>query len=163
MAKRAGSSINKAGILRNRPNEVGNDIELFVREALSHFDYEANTPITSSGKRKSTGYPDIEFIDGFGRYQYLECKTYNIKNVDTTQRSFYLSPAEDFKITRDAHHFVFSYEIFVAGRHGKMNVFKCRHWKILSIENLLVDVKYEFNSDNDRLYADNLVLAQGAL
>jgi hypothetical protein len=74
-----------------------------------------------------------------------------------------LSPSEDFKVTRDAHHFVISYEIYVDGRVGRNNVYKCRSWKILSLEDLSVDVKYEFNSDNLRLYSKDLVLAHGEL
>lgn len=161
VAQQAGSNVNNTGILRPRPNEVGNDIEPFVKDALKDVGYKAETPTTINGNRKSTGYPDIEFIDDYGKSNYLECKTYNIENIATTQRSFYLSPSEDFKITKDAHHFVLSFEIYVDGRNGNNNVYKCREWKILSIENLLVDVKYEFNSDNYRLYSDSLILAEG--
>ncbi len=56
-----------------------------------------------------------------------------------------------------------SYEVYVDGRDGNNNIYKCGSWKILSIENLEVDVKYEFNSDNARLYADEMVLAEGNL
>ncbi len=107
------NTVNENGILRPRPNEVGNDIEPFVKNALNIVNYYADTPKTANGKKKSTGYPDIEFKDTFGRINYLECKTYNIENINTTQRSFYLSPSEDFKIIEDAHHFGISFEIFV--------------------------------------------------
>ncbi len=163
VAMLSGSAVNNKGILRPRPNEVGNDIEPFVKQALSSVGYTARTPGTKTGRRKATGYPDIEFIDEFGRTMYLECKTFNIENASTTQRSFYLSPSEDFKVTRNAHHFVMSFEIVVTGRAGSNNIYHCASWKILSIENLEVDVKYEFNSDNARLYAAELVLAQGSL
>ena len=119
--------------------------------------------MTKSGKTKAAGYPDIEFTDEFGRTNYLECKTFNIENIGTTQRSFYLSPSEDFKVTKDAHHFVVSFEIYVEGRKGNNHIYKCRSWKVLSVEKLLVDVKYEFNSDNLRLYARENLLAEGAL
>ncbi len=153
--------INRTGIKRPRPNEVGNDIEPFVRNALRQIGYKADTPLTQNGKKKTTGYPDIEFIDEFKRTNYLECKTFNIENIGTTQRSFYLSPSEDFKVTKDAHHFVLSFEIYVAGREGGNNIYKSKSWKLLSIENLDVDVKYEFNSDNMRLYSQELLLAEG--
>ena len=159
----AGTEVNKTGITRARPNEVGNDIEPFVKNALRIVGYQAYTPRTMTGKSKAIGYPDIEFVDKDGRVNYLECKTYNIENIATTQRSFYLSPSEEFKITKDAHHIVVSFEIFVAGMSGKNSVFKCRSWKIISLENLLVDVKYEFNSDNKRLYSRDLILAEGTL
>ncbi len=86
-----------------------------------------------------------------------------INNNGTTQRSFYLSPAEEFKITKDAHHFVISFEVYVAKSRSKMNIYKCKAWKILRLEELIVDVKYEFNADNFRLYSKNLILAEGKL
>jgi hypothetical protein len=163
VARIAGTRINASGIKRNRPNEVGNDIEPFVKTALNELGYRSATPVTKSGKKKSTGYPDIEFSDEFGRTNYLECKTFNIDNIYTTQRSFYLSPSENFKVTENAHHFCMCYEIFVDGGSGNQNIYKCRQWKILSVEQLRVDVKYEFNSDNSRLYSKELLLAEGSL
>ncbi len=120
-------------------------------------------PDSSEGKHKSTGYPDIEFVDNSGRVNYLECKTFNIKNIGTTQRSFYLSPSKKFKVTKDAHHFAICYEIVVVGRKRRNNTYKCRSWKTLTLENLEVDVKYEFNSDNARMYTRDLILAEGAI
>jgi len=148
VAINAGKEINRNGISVSRPNEVGNAIESYIRDELNNIGYNASIPKTKNGKHKSTGYPDIEFIDEFQRTNYLECKTYNIENINTTQRSFYLSPSEDFKITKDAHHFVMSFEIVVLDRKNDLNIYKCKSWKILSIEDLKVDVKYEFNCDN---------------
>jgi hypothetical protein len=163
VANEAAVNVNKKGIRRPRPNEVGNDIEPFVEDALNKQGFRAHTPVTSSGRRKSTGYPDIEFQDADGQIHYLECKTFNKENVNTTQRSFYLSPSDDFKVTEDAHHFVLSYEIFSDGEDGNNHVYKCAAWKLLSISDLEVDVKYEFNSDNLRLYSKELVLAEGTI
>ncbi|PIP54789.1 MAG: hypothetical protein COX07_03425 [Bacteroidetes bacterium CG23_combo_of_CG06-09_8_20_14_all_32_9] len=120
-------------------------------------------PSTKDGKKKSTRYLDIEFTDEFDQINYLECKTFNIKNVDTTQRSFYLSPSEDFKVTANAHHFAICYEINVVGRKGKNNIYKCNSWKILNLEALQLDVKYEFNSDNAGMYNEKLILAEGKI
>lgn len=162
-AKIAGQKINKNGILRTRPNEVGNDIEPFVKEALNEVGYKANIPTTKYGKKKSTGYPDIEFIDEYGQINYIECKTFNVNNINTTQRSFYLSPSKDFKVTTNAHHFAICYEIDVFGRIGKNNIYKCISWKILNLEALQLDVKYEFNSDNAKMYNEKLILAEGEI
>jgi hypothetical protein len=63
VANKAAVNVNKKGIRRPRPNEVGNDIEPFVEDALNKQGFRAHTPVTSSGRRKSTGYPDIEFQD----------------------------------------------------------------------------------------------------
>lgn len=79
IANEAGVAMNKNGILSRRVNEVGNYIESFVRVALSNVYAKAGIPITRSGKKKSTGYPDLLFYDEFGRGHYLECKTFNKK------------------------------------------------------------------------------------
>ncbi len=162
-ALNAGKEINKTGILRPRPNEVGNDIEPYVRNALNLLDLNADIPAEPSGHKKAAGYPDIIFWYKDNPY-YLECKTYNIKNIDTTQRSFYFSPSNKFKVIYNAPHFIISFEIYVAGEKGNKHVYKCRHYKILSIESLSLDVKYEFNSDNKRMYSGKdgtIILAEG--
>lgn len=161
----AGLEINQHGILRSRPNEVGNDIEPFVKKALNHCGLKAETPSNLKGRKKSTGYPDIIFWYKDKPY-YLECKTYNNKNLETTQRSFYFSPSKDFKIIYDAPHLVLSYELFSVGTKNGLNIYKCRYYKILSIEKLKVDVKYEFNSDNKRMYSNQggaFLLAEGLI
>jgi len=148
----AGNEINKNGILRSRPNEVGNDIEPFIRNAMNDLKLNACVPSGKSGKKKSTGYPDILFWFNNNPY-YLECKTYNIENVNTTQRSFYFSPSDEFKVIYDAPHLMLSFEIYQAGEHGRNHIYKCKKYKILSLEALSLDVKYEFNSDNKRMYS----------
>jgi hypothetical protein len=161
----AGKEINKTGILRPRPNEVGNDIELYVRNALNLLGLNADIPIGPSGRKKATGYPDIIFWFNNNPH-YLECKTYNIENIETTQRSFYFSPSDEFKVIYDAVHFILSFEIYVAGERGKNHIYKCKHYKILSIESLSLDIKYEFNSDNKRMYSGEngtIVLDEGEI
>jgi hypothetical protein len=162
-ALNAGKEINKTGILRPRPNEVGNDIEKYVREALNSVGLKADIPIGLNGHKKTTGYPDILFWYNNNPY-YLECKTYNIENIESTQRSFYFSPSDEFKVTHDALHLILSFEIYVAGESGRNHIYKCKHYKILSIESLLLDVKYEFNSNNKRMYSGEygtVVLGEG--
>lgn len=151
-AIKAGKEVNKNGILRKRPNEVGNDIEFFVREALNSFGLSAVVPATPNRRKKTTGYPDILFWYNELPF-YLECKTYNLENIATTMRSFYFSPSKEFKVIYDAPHLVISFEIHVAGELDNQYIYKCKHYKILSIEKLFLDVKYEFNSDNKRLYS----------
>lgn len=162
-ALNAGKEINKTGILRPRPNEVGNDIEPYVKKALNTLNLSANVPTGPSGNKKSTGYPDIIFWFDKKPY-YLECKTYNIENIETTQRSFYFSPSDEFKVIYNAPHFLMSFEIYVAGEQGNKHIYKCKHYRILSIESLSLDVKYEFNSDNKKMYSGKdgtTILAEG--
>ena len=163
VARIAGQNINKQEIHRRRANEVGNAIEPFVKSALHEMNYNADTPKTIEGSKKSTGYPDLCFYDEYSRMIYLECKTFNNQTKATTQRSFYLSPSQNFKITEDAHHLVISYEIYIDRTENNNYVFKSNSWKFLSIKDLEVDVKYEFNSDNKRLYNDKFVLAEETL
>lgn len=159
VASNACKEINKNGIKRDRVNEVGNDIEVYVRNELNKINYKAYIPSSRDGTKKSVGYPDIEFKDEFNRTNYLECKTYNIKNVNATQRTFYFSPSNNFKINSDAHHFLISFEMF----QFKVNFFKTKSWKIINLDKLLVDVKYEFNTNNKVLYDHKIILAQGEI
>ena len=98
VADEAKNKINKKGINSQRVNEVGNKVEPFVKDSFQTKGIEANTPVTKYGQRKSTGYPDIEFKDKNNQWHYLECKTFNKANLETTQRSFYISPSKNFKV-----------------------------------------------------------------
>lgn len=85
VAKDVGKSANKEGIRSKRVNEAGNYVEKFVRNALKSNNLEPSTPITTNGKRKGVGYPDFTFKKNNSDY-YLEIKTYNKSNKNTTQR-----------------------------------------------------------------------------
>jgi hypothetical protein len=160
-----GEEIIKNGIASKRPNEVGNYIEAFVKKAMQQYSLNPDVPAGATGRKKATGYPDIVFFFKKKPY-YLECKTYNLENISTTQRSFYFSPSDDFKVIYDTHHFILSYEMFLDGRKGDKNIYRCTHYKILSLESLSLDVKYEFNSDNKRMYSGKdgtIVLDEGEI
>lgn len=159
-------NINDAGgIVSARVNEVGNKVELPIREALRQVGFaDADVPVNKKGVKQATGYPDIGFSFG-DLYVYVECKSYNRKNVATTQRSFYLSPTEGFKVTRDAVHVVISLEVEweknITVENQNFAVYLAKAWKVVQIENIDVDVKREFNSDNKRMYAGKNILAEG--
>ncbi len=153
------------GIISNRPNEVGNYIEEFVINSLKQNGLHASRPKTKNGKHKATGYPDIFVIDKFKRPTYIEVKTYNIKNYQTTQRSFYLSPSskkDDFKITMNARHLIFSFQIEKVKRNDK-NIYVPVHWKIFGTKNLRGQIKHEFNATNKQMYTRGALLAEGSL
>jgi hypothetical protein len=144
------------GIKRPRPNEVGNDLEPFMEKALKSIGYaDTGTPKGKSGKGKAVGYPDREFTDN-GRTVYLELKSYAKETIGSTMRSFYLSPSDDFKVNKAALHLLIAFEIV-----REATAFFVAGWKIITVDKLLVDVKYEFNSDNKRLYASHAILAEG--
>ncbi len=163
--KIATRNANQKGIFTRRENEVGNHIEPFMIEALNQIGFEADRPETKEGKKKAVGYPDIFVRDRKGRPNYIECKTYNERNYQTTQRSFYFSPAErptDFKVIYDARHFIISFKIERAEREGK-RAFVPVYWKIFSTDNLVGQIKHEFNSTNKQMYKEEALLAEGSL
>lgn len=161
VAKRTCMIVNNEGIKRPRPNEVGNDIEQYVVDSLHFYKISAHKPITKSGKQQSVGYPDIEITTSQNHKHYIECKIFSEKTKNTSMRSFYLSPSEDFKVNHDAIHFIMGFEVYVDSRSGSDNVYKTNGWKILDAYQLECDVKHEFNSNNARLYKASMVLAQG--
>jgi hypothetical protein len=150
--------IQREKIGSNRINEVGNSVENFVLQALCDAGYKAERPKTKNNKRQSLGYPNIVFCDNSKRLTYLECKTFTHRNINTTQRSFYLSATGDFKVTEDAHHFVLSIEI--VGEFS--NVSSASSWKILDAATLPLNFKMEFNTDNRTMYGKehNFILAE---
>ena len=154
--------VNETGIIHSRANEVGNKIEPYLKNALSKIEgFTADTPTNTSGKRISVGYPDIQLNYGNSTC-YIECKTYNIKSIDSPMRSFYLSPSEDFKITKTGIHFIVSFQMIDEGKVDDGNSkYIVESWKILDAHNLKCDVKYEFNSDNKRMYSENMILREG--
>ena len=154
IARLALGEINRQGILSRRPNEVGNYCEPHVRKAIELAGGSADTPQASNGRRKSTGYPDLEAEIG-GKPFYLEVKTYNANNQDTTQRAFYLSPSKDFKITKDAYHLIFAFCMEVMERQGQQMLFRAISCTVIDAHDLPCDVKYEFNSDNRRMYGSD--------
>jgi hypothetical protein len=149
-------------IRRPRPNEVGNDVEAYVMRALPRSGLRASRPVSRAGLGKATGYPDILLQDDGGRDTYLECKIFAHGTTDTTMRSFYLSPSESFKVARDARHLLLAFGMEASAIPGSRDsMYVPRSYKLIDLHDLLCDVKYEFNSDNRRLYAPSMMLSHG--
>jgi hypothetical protein len=162
-AKLAGERAAKNSLRAARANEAGNHIEPYVRTALRDCGLPARVPVNSAGEAQVTGYPDIE-IPG-DTPCYIELKTFNATTANTTQRTFYYSPSAHPKITRDALHFLLAYQLEKSTRDGE-TVFIPVHWKLITLENLLVDLKFEFNQSNRGLYgadAAGALLSEGAI
>lgn len=164
ISKISTKSAYEEGIFRSRPNEVGNDMENYVKKAFKEIGLRAETPQREDGKKQATGYPDFYFVDRYQRPNYLEVKTYNKENIDTSQRSFYMSPPKSnkSKITTDARHLVVSFEIKRETRDGE----RCYYpvgWKIISPYNMAIKVKHEFNASNRDLYREEAILEEGSL
>lgn len=162
-ANAAAAKARAAGLFAARANEAGNHIEAFVKAALNEVGLAARTPVTAAGAAQVVGYPDVEIL---GEPPcYLELKTYSATTANTTQRSFYFSPSENPKVTRDALHLLLAYELEKATRDGR-TAFVPVHWKLITLQDLEVDLKFEFNQSNRGLYgkdATKALLGEGAL
>ena len=157
----AGERARRDGLTTLRANEAGNHLEPFVRAALREAGLEARVPVNTTGRAQATGYPDVEITGATPCY--LELKSYSATTVNTTQRSFYYSPSETPKVTRDALHFLLAYELEKETRDGQA-VFRPVHWKLLTLQDLEVDLKFEFNQSNRGLYGrDDATLDEGKI
>ena len=159
--QKATETAYKEGIFSKRPNEVGNRIEPFVKDALNSIGVSTGTPRTRYGNHKAVGYPDLE-IHFQKHIVYLECKTYNIDNSESSLRAFYLQPSQDSKITADAHHLLVGFEIESATRQGHTAFVPIR-WRLYSLHNLKVQVKHEFNASNQDLYQRAAFITEGCI
>lgn len=134
-------------IKSKRVNEVGNKIEPIVKDLFKAKNIKADIPENNKKRKQSAGYPDIEFTLEEKSY-YLECKTFNKANINDSFRTFYLSPSENFKVTKKAVHFLISFEIVKFE-----NEFEVKNFKIVSLNSMLCDLKSEFNASNKALYS----------
>lgn len=158
----AAAVVRQAPIVRPRPNEVGNDIEVFVKNALTAQGFRVAKPTSKNGAAKGVGYPDILIFDRHGRPTYIECKTYSADTAASSMRSFYVSPSESFKVSHDARHLVLSYEMVKTPIERSINAaYTPVAFKLVDATELLCDVKYEFNASNRRLYDEALILDSG--
>ena len=150
-----------AGLFSARVNEAGNHMESFIKAALQATGLRARTPVNSDGGAQATGYPDLEILGDSPCY--LELKTYSATTANTTQRSFYYSPSEHPKVTCDALHLLLAFELEKTETGGR-TAFLPTHWKLITLQDLEVDLKFEFNQSNRGLYgkdASHALLGEG--
>jgi hypothetical protein len=138
-ANTAATNARAAGLFSARANEAGNHMESFVKAALKAAGLSARTPVTTEGDAQTTGYPDVEILGEVPCY--LELKTYNAATANTTQRSFYYSPSENPKVTRDALHLLLAYQLEKTERDGQ-TAFRPVRWKLITLQDLEVDLKF---------------------
>lgn len=141
--------VRETPLSASRPNEIGNQLENVVRSAIEEWGWPVDRPAGPSGRRRSAGYPDLEFETG-KRAFYLEVKAFSSGTEQSTQRTFYLSPSDDFKVTRDAFHLLLACEIVPVGEKA----YGLRSVKWLDLHTLECRLKHEFNASNRDLYSD---------
>lgn len=144
----------KKPIERKRANEAGNAIEGIVIKELEELKIRASR--AKSKNNKVQGYPDFKIEREESDPIYLEVKTYNKKNLYSSQRSFYLSPSKDPKVYEDGFHLLVCFEM-----SRKDNKFTAKSFKIIDLYGLDCDLKSEFNSNNRRLYEKSRILIEG--
>jgi len=153
------SETQKEGLAARRPNEVGNKMEPLVKEGLRQAGLRGDVPKTVAGGRQATGYPDVWVEGPDGLCCYLEVKTYSKRNVNTTQRAFYFSPSvRRSKITCDAPHLLIGFEMKRVAKEER-EVYVATSWRLQSLHNLPVRLKYEFNASNRAIYRPEGLLA----
>jgi hypothetical protein len=152
------AEVAKNPIRADRINEVGNVVELYVLAALEEAGLKSGRPTPPSGRKKTAGYPDLYATSG-GDHFYIEIKTYSAKTGKSSQRTFYISPSDDFKVTQDGYHLLFAFST----RELEDGVYSLSGFKLLDLFNLECHLKLEFNASNKDLYdeASGLVVEEG--
>ncbi|HEY5107810.1 MAG TPA: hypothetical protein VII73_13750 [Caulobacteraceae bacterium] len=164
VASRVGRETKMRPIKRPRPNEVGNDIEFYILDALKELGINASRPTSAAGLGLGVGYPDILITERHDRHTYLEAKTYSKKSASSAMRSFYLSPSERFKVSRDGRHLLLAFEMERRPiQNSELSEFRAVAYKLVDLRDLICDVKQEFQSDNRRLYINSALLAEGSV
>jgi hypothetical protein len=163
-ADEAMSTASAAGLRARRANEAGLEMERFVIAALKHHGLSTDRPMTRGGRRKASGYPDLELSGAAGHSTYLELKTYSMSRSSDTYRTFFFSVPSDereWKIGVDACHLLLSFAVVTEDRDGEQ-VRVPVGWLLRDLSNLKVRLKLEFNANNTALYAsDGVVAANG--
>ena len=155
VASKAAADMTEKPIVRPRPNEVGNDIEAYVKDALN-----AESNISVLAMSPNTGYPDIKIqLCGTCEIVFLECKTFGSGKETSSMRTFYLSdgPAVRSKVDCNAMHIAISYEM---NRQG--DEYTPLSYKLIDLYDLPCSLKKEWQSSNKELYANERVLASGS-
>lgn len=147
------TELSKTGVTAGRVNEAGLAVEEVLVKELKAAGFTAEVPMAQSGKRRAVGYPDIE-VRKDDQLFYFEVKTYNIDNINSSQRTFYLSPSADPKITGDAFHLLAAFSLKSDGE----NRYTATGYQLLDIASLECRLKYEFNASNRDLYTEEMVV-----
>lgn len=143
------AAVNATDLTVARVNEAGNAVETHVQTALAARGFRVGRPAGPSGRSHAAGYPDLEAVAvDSGAAFYVEVKTYNASTEDSTQRTFYLSPSADFKVTRDAFHLLIAVQLERVGD----DVYRAVSVRWLDLSRLRCDLKHEFNASNRDMY-----------
>ena len=139
------SSINSP-IKSNRPNEVGNKLEDYVKNAGKRLKLDVDKP-------SGFGYPDLKLMYN-NTTTYIEVKSYNQNSINSSFRSFYLSPPKRPKINSDGFHLIFGFEV----ESVESGFYCATGFHIADAYGLSCSMKFEAQSNNAIMYSENQVL-----
>jgi len=144
-----------------RVNELGNALEPILKNQInSKNKLKCSMPLTASGKKQSSGYPDLIIEDG-DKNIYIEVKTYANKEGSLTSsfRSFYYEPKQDTsKINKNGYHILIAF-----GHIGKDkdNIgYVLDDWHLVDLSKLKVFFKGEFQSNNKTMYGKENIISK---
>jgi hypothetical protein len=129
-----------------RINEVGKRIEEVFVEELKKTKLK---PTLLS----AAGYPDIKILDSHERVTFIESKAVS-QDWDSSFRSFYYTSGK--KIDSSGRHLLIAWDL----SKERDNYWKVNGWKLIDLVNLEITTKMEFQSNNQKLYKSNLILAK---
>jgi hypothetical protein len=152
------------GIFTTRANEAGNHMEIFVKAALQEAGLPARTPVTTKGEAQTTGLSRC----GNSERPALLSRTQDLQRHHRRHHpAFFLLLAfrtSESHLRRPAFtpRLLLAYELEKTTRAGKP-AFIPVHWKLITLQDLQVDLKFEFNQSNRGLYgkeAGKAILAE---
>ena len=133
-------------IISKRPNEVGNVLENYVKQAGEILGLDIEKP-------KGSGYPDLR-LKYRDTVTYIEVKSYNLKSVDSSFRSFYLSPPKRPKIDSSGHHIVIGFEVEEVDNGN----YCAKAFHLVDAYGLCCSLKFEAQSNNVLLYSNEQIV-----
>ena len=149
----AGKRAASQGLPRRRTGEARSEIKNLVQAALREAGLQIQRLSTAANAGESPEYPDFEIAGSVPCY--LEVKTYNAGTAHGSQHTFHYSPSRPPRITRDALHFILAFQVERERRDGETALVPIR-WKLVTLEDLSVTPRREFNQCNRELYHGSL-------
>jgi len=140
---------NREPISARRVNEVGNRVENLVLKVMEELGGDCRRPSGPSGRVKAAGYPDL-WMESEGLDAYVELKTFSAHTQRSSQRTFYVSPSDDFKVTRNAYHLLLAFSTRKVGE----NLYELVDFYWVDLYHLNCRVKVEFNASNRDMYQE---------
>lgn len=143
--------IRQTPLLTARPNEAGILFERVLEEELLKLKFKKQRGTVNT----KMGYPDIQIVlPETNETVYLECKTHDRKNTNSSLRTFYLSPSlVQKKVTRSGYHLLCALTLERTVQNNKIGFLATADPPVLKdLGQLKIKIKYEYNAGNKEMY-----------